>query len=188
VGTAFRCVKILGLHRDWWVKLTVLALVCTECMKVARVTPGWTWLALIGRCGARLEQGLVPGMTVGSWVVHTIFVSGSIHRLVVGSLYPRKIAFLLNITSHLSLLKTTVYPALHKGQIPMRDAIAKDGTMCPVSTVGSPGMMMSQMCVNITLFPLGTFIMRGFQATRLYAMSAPFMIKIDVAPVSAIAI
>jgi hypothetical protein len=70
----------------------------------------------------------------------------------------------------------------------MRDAIAKDGTMCPVSTVGSPGMLMSQICVDITLFPLGELIVRGFQATCLFAMSAPSMIKINVAPMSAIAI
>ncbi len=126
------------------------------------MTPGWMLLALIGRCGAGLEQGPGCGMTVGPGVVHTLFVIGSIHRLVVGSLNPRKITFLLNITSHLLLSKTTVHPALHKVQIPMRDVIAKDGTMCPVSTVRSPGMLMSQMCVDITLFPSGKFIVRGF--------------------------
>ncbi len=114
---------------------------------------GWMLLALIGRCGAWLKQGPGHGRTVGPGVVHTLFVIGSIHRLVVGSLYQRKMTFPLNKMSHLWLSKTTVHPALHKGQIPMRDAIAKDGTMCPVSIVGSPGMLMSQMCVDDTLFP-----------------------------------
>jgi hypothetical protein len=70
----------------------------------------------------------------------------------------------------------------------MRDTIAKDRTMCPVSTVGSPGMLILQMCVDITLFSLGKLIVRGIQATCLFATSAPSMIKIDIAPVSAIAI
>jgi hypothetical protein len=130
-----------------------LAQVCTEYMKVSRVTPDWSLLALIRRCGARLKQGLGCGRTVGPGVLHTIFVIGSIHRLVVGSSYPRKITFPLNITSHLLLSKMTVHPALHKGQITMRDVIAKDGTMCPVSTVESPGIPMSQMFVDIILFP-----------------------------------
>ncbi len=80
----------------------------------------------------------------------------------MGSLYLRKITFLLTITSHLSLSKTAVHPAMHKGQISMRDAIDKDGTKCPVKTVESPGMLISQMCVDITLFPLGKLIVRGF--------------------------
>jgi hypothetical protein len=113
--TAFRSIEILELHRDWWANLTALALVCTECMKVARVTPGWMSLALNGRCGARLKQGLGSGRTVGPGVVHTLFVIGSVHRLVVGSLYPHTITFPLNITSHLLLSKMTVRPALHKG-------------------------------------------------------------------------
>ncbi len=186
--TAFRSVEMLGLHRDWWAYLMALARVCTECMKVARVTPGWTLLASIGRCGAPLKQGPGCGRAVGPGVVHTLLRIGSVHRLVVGSLYPRKITFSFNITSHFSLLKMTVHPALHKGQIPMRDAIAKDGTMCPVSTVGSPGMLMSQMCVFVALFPSGKLFVRGFFATCLFATLAPSMIKIDVAPESAIAI
>ncbi len=91
--TAFRSVKILGLHRDWWVNLIALAQVCIECVKVARVNPRWTSLALIGKCGAGLKQGPGRGRTVGPGVVHTLFVTGSIHRLVVGSLYPGKITF-----------------------------------------------------------------------------------------------
>jgi hypothetical protein len=101
-------------------------------------------------------------MMVGPGVVHTLVMIGSIHRLVVGSLYPCNMTFPLNITSHLLLSKATVHPTLHKGQIPMRDAIDKDGTICPVSTVGSPRLLMSQMCVDITLLGLGKLIVRGF--------------------------
>jgi hypothetical protein len=49
-------------------------------------------------------------------------------------------------------------------------------------------MLMLQMCVNITLFPLGKLIVRGFFATCKFATSAPSMIKIDIAPVSTIAL
>ncbi len=65
--------------------------------------------------------------------------------------------------------------------------IAKDRTMCPVSTVGRPGMLMSQICVNKIFFPSGKWIVRGFTATCLFATLTPSMIKIDVAPVSVIA-
>jgi hypothetical protein len=43
------------------------------------VTPGWTLLALIGRCGARIKQGPGHGRTVSPGVVHTLFVIGSVH-------------------------------------------------------------------------------------------------------------
>ncbi len=48
-------------------------------------------------------------------------------------------------------------------------------------------MLMSQMCVDITFFPLGKLIVRGLTATRLFVTLTPSMIKIDVTPVSAIA-
>jgi hypothetical protein len=57
-------------------------------MKVARVTPEWTSLALIGKCGAGLKQGSGHGLTVGPGVLHTLIVIGSIHRLVVGVFVP----------------------------------------------------------------------------------------------------
>jgi hypothetical protein len=79
-----------------------------------------------------------------------------------------------------------VHPALHKGQNPVW-AILKDRSMCPVSTVGRPGMLMSQMCINITLFPSGKSIVRGFFAMRLSATLTPSMIKIEVTSVSVIA-
>jgi hypothetical protein len=161
LADSFMSVKILGLHKDWWANLTALAQVCTECMKVARVMPGWALLASIsiGVYGAQPKQGLGRGRTVGSGAEHTLAGIDSIHRSVVGSLYPRKIKLPLKITPHFLLLKTTLHPSLHKGQIPIRDLIVKDWMMCPVSTVGRPGMLMSQMFINITFFPSGKLIM-----------------------------
>jgi hypothetical protein len=149
--------------------------------------PGWALLASIRACGALTKQGLGCGRTVGTGAVHTLVGIGSIYRSVVGSLYPRKITLSLKITSHFLLSKTTLHPALHKGQMPIRDVIVKDGTMGPVSTVGRLGMLMPQMCIDITFFPLGKLIMRGLTATRLFATLTPSMMKMDVAPVSAIA-
>jgi len=65
--------------------------------------------------------------------------------------------------------------------------MAKCGTMCPVNVVGSPGISMSHMCVDLICLPSGRLIVSGFIAGRLFFTSAPSMIKIDVAPVSAIA-
>ena len=65
--------------------------------------------------------------------------------------------------------------------------MAKCGTMCPVNVVGSPGISMSHMCVDLICLPSGRLIVSGFIAGHLFLMSALSMIKIDVAPVSAIA-
>jgi len=43
------------------------------------------------------------------------------------------------------------------------------------------------MCVDLICLPSGRLIVSGFIAGRLFFTSAPFMTKIDVAPVSAIA-
>jgi len=69
----------------------------------------------------------------------------------------------------------------------MSDATVKDGTMCPNKTVGNPGIIMSQTCVDLTFFPLGKLMMSSLVAMRLLTTSMPSMIKMDVAPVSAIA-
>jgi hypothetical protein len=44
------------------------------------------------------------------------------------------------------------------------------------------------MCINLICLPSGRLIVSGFIAGRLFFTSAPSMIKIDVAPVSAIAL
>jgi hypothetical protein len=80
---------------------------------------------------------------VGPGAVHTIDRSGSVHNSVAGSLTPHKITFQLNITSHFLLLKRTLHPALHSKHMLMRDATLSEGTMCPVETVGSPGILIA---------------------------------------------
>ena len=83
-------------------------------------------LCPLGGCGAGSIQGpgcgdvgvVVTASDVGE--VHILPVgSGSVHKSFDGSLCPVKITLLLKITSHFSLLNTTLHPALHKGQIPI---------------------------------------------------------------------
>jgi hypothetical protein len=59
--------------------------------------------------------------------------------------------------------------------------------MCPVNVVGSPGILTSHMCVDLICRPSGRLIVRGFVAVHLFFTSTPSIMKIDVAPVSAIA-
>ena len=61
------------------------------------------------------------------------------------------------------------------------------GTMCPVNTVGRPDIFMSQMCVDVTLLPSGKLIVIGLLDLRIFLTGVPFMMNIEVAPVSAIA-
>ncbi len=48
-------------------------------------------------------------------------------------------------------------------------------------------MFMSHMCVDLILEPSGKLIERGFNAVHRLATTAPSMMKMDVAPVSAMA-
>ncbi len=112
---------------------------------------------------------------------------GSIHKFVAASFHPRKIRLPLYKTLHLLSSNVTVHPALQSGRMLMRDATARVGTMCPTSTVGRPGMAMSQTCVDITLLPLGKLMVIGRVATFLLLTLVFSIIKIDVAPVSAMA-
>ena len=48
-------------------------------------------------------------------------------------------------------------------------------------------MCMSHTCVDFICVPSGKLIIRGFTAMRLLATSAPSIMKMEVAPVSAIA-
>ncbi len=59
--------------------------------------------------------------------------------------------------------------------------------MCPVNMVGNQGIVMSHTCVNCIGLPSGILISKGFLAQRLFTTSTPSMIKIDVAPVLAMA-
>jgi hypothetical protein len=72
-------------------------------------------------------------------------------------------------------------------RIPISDAMVIPGTMCPVNTVGRPSIVMLQMCVDVTLLPSGKLIVIGLLALRRFLTGVPFIMKINVAPVSAIA-
>ena len=70
--------------------------------------------------------------------------------------------------SHVVPLNTTVHPALHSNCIPNKEATARIGTMCPLSVVGSPGILISHTCVEFTCLPSGRLIVKGFFAGRMF--------------------
>jgi hypothetical protein len=112
---------------------------------------------------------------------------GSVQRLFARSLSPHKITLPLNTTLHLSLSKVTVHPALQRGLMPISNVIARCGTMCPVKTIGNPGIVKSQMYVDLTFRPYGMLMVKGLRLTCLLATSMPSIMKMDVAPVLVIA-
>ena len=59
--------------------------------------------------------------------------------------------------------------------------------MCPVSISGSPGMVMSQQCVDLIFVPSGRLMVSGLVAICLFSTGVPSMMKMAVAPVSIIA-
>ena len=69
----------------------------------------------------------------------------------------------------------------------MSDAIDRLGTMCPVSTTGSPGIVTSQQCDDLIFDPSGRLMVSGFVAIRLFSTGVTSMMKIAVAPVSIMA-
>ncbi len=108
--------------------------------------------------------------------------------LVAWSLAPAKITVPLYHTLPFSLSKTTLHPALHKGRIPIREAIFNDRLMFPVNICGSPGILMLQTCVDHIVVPSGKFILSGLVAIRLLSTSALSVMNIAVEPVSAMAL
>jgi hypothetical protein len=72
-------------------------------------------------------------------------------------------------------------------QIPKSDDVVMSGMMCPVSTLGSPGITMSHISIDLILRPSGSLMVMGFVAQRLFWHGAPFVKKKEVAPVSAMA-
>ncbi len=84
--------------------------------------------------------------------------------------------------------KRTLHPALHKMLVPKSDDVIMSGMICPVSTVGSPEMSMSHMCVDLIFRPLGSLTVIGFTAHCLFWHGIPSVKKKEVAPVSAMAI
>ncbi len=91
------------------------------------------------------------------------------------------------MTSHFLSSKVTLHPALHRILMPIRDAIVIPGMICPVNIVGRPGMVMSQMWVETTLLPLGKVMMIGWSARCKFLTGVPFIMMIEVAPMSAMA-
>ena len=72
-------------------------------------------------------------------------------------------------------------------RIPKSDAVVMSGMICPVSTVGSPGITMLHMCIDLILQPLGSLTVMGFVTLYLFWHGAPFVKKKEVAPVSVMA-
>jgi hypothetical protein len=117
-------------------------------------------------------------------VVHSLpFRIGSFHKSVDGSLYPVYVTLPLKTTLHFSLLNITLHPTLHRGPIPMRDAIVSDRTICQVSTIGRPVILMPHICVDCTFLPSGKFIVRGDKAIHLLSTLAPSIMNVEFAPV-----
>ncbi len=99
--TAFRRVEILGLHNEWCMNFTPFALVFTECVKLARVTPGCiSGRSFRARSTTGADHGRADRMSRS--------LMGRVHRLVELSLWPHKITLQSYITSHLFLSKITV--------------------------------------------------------------------------------
>ncbi len=112
---------------------------------------------------------------------------GMVHRSVDGSLRPCSIILSLYIMSQCSLQNVTLHPALHSTRTPISDAIDRLGTMCPVSTIGSPGIVTSQQCGDLIFETSGRLMVSGFVAIHLFSTGVPSMMKIAVAPVSIMA-
>ena len=67
------------------------------------------------------------------------------------------------------------------------DAIDSSGMMCPMMTTGRPLMCTSHSCVDNTLQPSAKATCRGDDMGHLFWMGVPSMIKMWVAPESAMA-
>ena len=95
--------------------------------------------------------------------------------------------FSLYIMSQWSLQNVTAHPASHNTRTPISNAIYKLGMICPVSTIGNPGIVISQPWVDFIFVPSGRLMVSGFVARRLLFTGVTSMMKMAVAPVSTIA-
>ena len=182
--TALRRVDIFGLHNDWCANLTAFAFVFVECVKLA--TCGAPLCASAGTMMC-VFVALPTGFTLVVFVCSCFGPIGRVHRSVDGSFFPFKMTFPLYQTSQFVFVKTTSHPALHSTLIPIKDAIDNLGTTCPTNIIGSPGIVMSHVCVDFTFVPSGRFIVSGRIAGWRFLQGVPSMMNIEVAPVSAIA-
>jgi hypothetical protein len=71
--------------------------------------------------------------------------------------------------------------------MPINNAINNLGTMCPVKTMGRPGIVMLHRCVDLTWLPSGKLIVNCVVPCQMFLTGVPFIINMDAAPVSAIA-
>ncbi len=169
-----------GLQRDWWAKQILLALFRTVCVKKAIcVVAKWAWASAI--------TGAADGIAMGlQWVDVLGVPIGRVYKSVVLSLSPSNIILLLYQMVHLNLLKQTLHPASVKTWIPNKEVIESSGIMCPVRIVGKPTMLTSHLCVDNTLRPSARATFRGKCVILLLITGVPSMMKIWVAPESAI--
>jgi hypothetical protein len=137
--------------------------------------------------GQTICDGALVGMSMDCVPSSISVLMGSIHRSVDGSFFLHKTMFPLYHTLHLVLVNNTLHPASHRTLIPINDAIVNLGTTCPTCTFGRPGIVMSHVCVDFTFVPSGRLMVSGRLAGRMFLHRVPSMMKIEVAPVSAIA-
>jgi hypothetical protein len=80
-----------------------------------------------------------------------------------------------------------VHPKSVKTRIPNREVMDKSGMMYPVSVMGRPGMLTSHMCVDMMCLPSANTTFNGHVVCHLLCTGEPSIMKICVAPESAIA-
>jgi hypothetical protein len=112
--------------------------------------------------------------------------NGRVHRSVALSLPPCKIILLLHQTVHLRLSNRTLHAAAVKTLLPNRVATDNSGMIYHVRVTGQPLMCMSHMYVDVTTRPLVSATHRGYVVFHLLTTGVPSMMKIWVAPESAI--
>ena len=173
--------------------LTALALVLTEWVKLATCgLPSWASDGtLMLFCGA-WPTGFIAGVTLLCSALVFVACSffgpiGSVHRSVDGSFFPLKIIFPLYHALQFVFVNITLHPASHKTLMPINDAIDNLGTTCPTNTIGSPGIVMLHVCVDFTFVPSGRLIVSGRIAGWRFSHGVPSVMRIDIAPVLAIA-
>ncbi len=142
-------------------------------------------------CGA-WPTGFIAGVTLLCSALVFVACSffgpiGSVHRSVDGSFFPLKIIFPLYHALQFVFVNITLHPASHKTLMPINDAIDNLGTTCPTNPIGSPGIVMSHVCVDFTFVQSGRLIVSGRIAGWRFSQGVPSMMNIEVAPVSAIA-
>ena len=180
--TALRRVNIFGLHNDWCANFTAFALVLTEWVKLAAcVAPSWASAGTVRLFFCAWPTGFIV------FDCSLFGPIGSVHRSVDGSFFPLKIIVPLYHTSQFVFVNITSHPASHSTLMPINDAIDNLGTTCPTNTIGSPGIVMSHVCVDFTFVPSGRLIVSGRIAGRRFSHGVPSMMNIEVAPVAAIA-